>query len=81
MASVSDTIEALSGLSLGFLSSEWVDEAWEQNFSESVSLPEGSDELLSDEKWQSFLYACTGWVQNKEGKVAYWMPVVGVSVF
>ena len=67
MASVSDTVEALSALSLGNLSSEWVEEAWEQNFSEVVSLSDGSDELLSGEKWQSFLYACKGWAQNREG--------------
>ena len=67
MCSAPDTIQALSALGLGILSSEWIDEAWEQNFAESVSLPDGSEGLLSEEKWQSVLHSCRGWVQSKEG--------------
>ena len=67
MDSAPDTVEALSALGLGALSREWIDEAWEQNFAESVSLPDGSEGLLLEEKWQSVLRSCRGWLQSGEG--------------
>ena len=67
MDSASDTIKALSGLGLGVLSREWIDEVWEQNFAESISLPDGAEGLLSENNWQAVVRSCREWLQSREG--------------
>ena len=67
MDSASDTIKALSGLGLGFLSREWIDEVWEQNFAESISLPDEAEGLLSEDNWQAVVRSCREWLQSREG--------------
>lgn len=62
-----DTLEALSGLGLGVLRREWIDEVWEQNFADSITLPVEAEGLLSEDNWQAVVRSCRRWLQSREG--------------